>query len=164
RETELLRLMRREVKRQKTSPSHRSSPATLRQLASSALYLQLGTPRDDVIGILSTGNVGLAVTRYVTERFGGDRRKAQRACAREASELLGVRSTAGFSTGERLAWARWSPLIMILPGVRRWPRQDQRALARIVQAKGGPHEADYLDRFDRHGRLRRAILTLARED
>ncbi|MHC4774562.1 MAG: hypothetical protein ACYTBR_04735 [Planctomycetota bacterium] len=164
RETELLRLMRREVKRQKASPSHRSSPATLRQLASSGLYLQLGTPRDDVIGILSTGNVGLAVTRYVGERYGGNRRKAQRACAREAAELLGVRSTAGFSTGERLAWARWSPLIMILPGVSRWPREDKRALALIVRAKGGPCEADYLAGFDGHRRLRRAILALAQDD
>jgi hypothetical protein len=164
REAELLRLMRREVKRQKARASHRSSPATLRQLASSGLYLQLGRPRDDVIGILSTGNVGLAVTRYVTRRFGGDRRKAERTCAREAAELLGVRSMADFSPGERLAWARWSPLVVILPGVSRWRREDKRALARIARAKGGPREEDYLVQFDRHQRLRRAILTLARED
>jgi hypothetical protein len=164
REAELLGIMRREVRRQKTDPSHRSSPATLRRLASSGVHLHLGEPRDDVIGILSTGNVGLAVTRYVARRFGGDRRRAQRESAREAAELLGVRSRRGYSTGERLAWARWSPLILILPGVSRWPREDKRALVEIVRAKGGPCESDYLVRFDRHRRLRRAIVKLAADE
>jgi hypothetical protein len=163
-EAELLRIMRREVKRQKANDAYRSSPATLRQLADSGLYLYLDKPRDDVIGLLSTGNVGLAVTRYVTQRFGYDRRQAEKQCAQEAAKLLGVRSRRGFSAGERLAWARWSPLILVLPGVSRWPRQDKRALVEVVRAKGGPHESDYLARFDRHRRLRRAIVELARED
>jgi len=163
-EAELLRIMRREVKRQKANDAYRSSPATLRQLADSGLYLYLDKPRDDVIGLLSTGNVGLAVTRYVTHRFGYDRRQAEKQCAQEAAKLLGVRSRRGFSAGERLAWARWSPLILVLPGVSRWPRQDKRALVEVVRAKGGPHESDYLARFDRHRRLRRAIVELARED
>jgi hypothetical protein len=162
-EADLLRIMRREVKRQNVNDGYRSSPATLRQLADSGLYLYLDKPRDDVIGLLSMGNVGLAVTRYVTQRFGYDRRGAERQCAQEAAKLLGVRSTRGFSTGERLAWARWSPLILVLPGVSRWPREDKRALVEVVRAKGGRHESDYLARFDRHRRLRRAIVKLARE-
>jgi hypothetical protein len=164
REAELLHLMRREVGRQKTNESHRSSPSTLRRLASSGVYLQLGKRRDDVIGLLSTGNVGLAVTQYLAQRFGADRSKAQKACSREAAELLGVRSTRSFTTGERLAWARWSPLILALPGVSRWRRDDKRALVEVVRAKGDLRESDYLVRFDRHRRLRRAILELAQDD
>jgi hypothetical protein len=160
-EPRILDLMRREVRRGKARPSHRSLPSTLRRLAESGLHLHLDEPRDDVVGILSTGNVGLAVTRSVAGRFGGDRRRAERVCAAEAARLLGVRSRRGASKGERLAWARWSPLILILPGVHRWPSGDKRALVEIVRAKGGLREADYLLRFDRHRRLRRAIVTLA---
>jgi len=163
-EADLLRIMRREVKRQKANDAYRTSPPTLRQLADSGLYLYLGTPREDVIGLLSTGNVGLAVTRSVTQRFGHDRRQAEKQCAQEAAKLLGVRSRRSFSAGERLAWARWSPLILILPGVGRWGRQDKRALVEVVRAKGGPRESDYLARFDGHRRLRSAIVELARDD
>ncbi|MHC4653050.1 MAG: hypothetical protein ACYTES_19610, partial [Planctomycetota bacterium] len=163
-EADLLRIMRREIKRRKADPSHLSSPSTLRRLAESGLYLYLGKPREDVVGILSTGNVGLAVTRYVTQRFGYDRRQAERQCALEAATLLGVRSRRSFSVGERLAWARWSPLVLILPGVSRWGREDRRALVDVVRAKGGPRESEYLARFDRHRRLRRAIVKLAEGD
>jgi hypothetical protein len=161
-EADLLRIMRREVKRQKANDAYRTSPPALRRLADSGLYLYLDKPRDDVIGRLSTGNVGLAVTRYITQRFGYDRRQAEKQCAQEAAKLLGVRSRRGFSAGERLAWARWSPLILVLPGVSRWPREDKRALVEVVRAKGGLRESDYLARFDRHRRLRRAIVELAR--
>ncbi len=161
REAGLRRIMRRELQRMKTKPSYRSSAATLRKLASANLFLDPAKPRDDVFGVLPLANVGLRITQYLAERFGFDRRKAERTCAREAAELLGVRSVRSFSPGERLAWRRWSPLILILPGIKRWPRKDQKALVAVVRAKGGRRESDYLLRFDRHPRLRRAIRALA---
>jgi hypothetical protein len=153
--------MRRELQRRKTKPSYRSSAATLRKLASANMFLDPAKARDDVFGVLPLANVGLRITQYLSERFGYDRRKAERTCAREAAELLGVRSVRSFSPGERLAWRRWSPLILILPGIKRWPRKDQKALVAVVRAKGGRRESDYLLRFDRHPRLRRAIRALA---
>jgi hypothetical protein len=162
-QADLLRIMRREVKRQKANDAYRTSPPTLRRLADSGLFLYLGKPREDVVGLLSTGNVGLAVTRYLAGRFGSDRNRAERECVREAAGLLDVRSRRGYSAGERLAWARWSPLVLNLPGVSRWGRDDKRALVDVIRAKGGPNESDYLKRFDRHRRLRRAIVELARD-
>jgi hypothetical protein len=76
-------------------------------------------------------------------------------------DLLGLRSHEGFSAGERLAWERWSPLVLILPGVDRWSTADRRALVRVVRAKGGRRESDFLRRFDRHPRLGKALLQLA---
>jgi len=65
------------------------------------------------------------------------------------------------SAGERLAWERWSPLVLNLPGVRRWGVAEKRALVRVVRAKGGRHESDYAMLFDRHRLLRRAVRALA---
>lgn len=161
REPGLRRIMRRELQRMKTKPSYRSSASTLKKLASANMFLDLAKPRDDVFGVLPLANVGLQITRYLAERFGYDRRKAERTCAREAAELLGVRSVRSFSPGERLAWRRWGPLILILPGIKRWPKADQKALVAVVRAKGARRESDYLLRFDRLPRLRRAIRTLA---
>ena len=156
-----LRIMRRELRRMETKRAHRTSAATLRKLAGENVYLHLGQRRDDVIGLLPLSNVGLHVTRYLADRFGYDRRRAEQVCGREAAKLLDVRSMRSFTPGERLAWKRWSPLIMILPDLGRWSRESRRALVSVVRAKGGRRESDYLRLFDRHRTLRRAIQRLA---
>ncbi len=162
REAALLQVMRREQRRMKTNRKHRSSAATLRKLSACNVYLHLGRARDDVVGLLPLGNIGLCITAYLAKRFGHDRRLAEATCARQAASLLGLRSLRALSAGERLAWNRWGPLILVLPRLDRWPREDRQALASIVRAKGGRRESEYLARFDQHRRLRKAIATLAR--
>ncbi len=158
------RIMRRELRRMKANPRHRSSEATLKKLAASEVFLSLGKQRDDVLGVLPLANVGLCVTRYLADRFGADRAGATKDCSEEVRTLLGVRTLQGFTAGERLAWQRWAPLIMILPGVKSWPRASKRALVEVVRAKGGRRESDYAHLFNRHRRLRRAIRTLAEQE
>ncbi|MFH1726058.1 MAG: hypothetical protein ABII00_15735 [Elusimicrobiota bacterium] len=155
------RLMRRELARMKKDPRHRSDIATLKELASEGLFLQLAGPRPDVMGRIALGGIGRAIVRYVAARFGSAREAAQRTCSREAAKLLGLRSLRGFSKGERQAWTRWSPLVLALPGVERWSLEQRKALARVVRAKGGRRESDFVALFDRHRKLRRAILKLA---
>ncbi|MFH1418720.1 MAG: hypothetical protein ABII12_10610 [Planctomycetota bacterium] len=156
-----LRTMHRELERMRADPAHRSSPETLRRLATENVYLHLARPREDIIGELPLENVGLHITRFLAERFGADRHRAGKACSRDAARLLGLRRLPGLSAGERLAWERWSPLILILPGVAKWPKQDKRLLFETVRAKGGRRESDFTAMFDSHRRLRRAIRTLA---
>jgi len=164
RQAALLQIMRREERRMKTEPKHRSSAATLKKLSASNVYLHLGRSRDDVVGLLTLGNVGLCITAYLAKHFGHDRRRAEAVCSREAAALLGLRSFGGLSAGERLAWKRWGPLVLVLPGLDRWPPEDRRALASVIRAKGGRRESEYLERFDRHRWLRKAILRLARSN
>jgi hypothetical protein len=66
------------------------------------------------------------------------------------------------SPGERLAWRRWAPLVAVLPGLDRWSLKDRKALARVVLAKGGRRESDFVRTFDAHSRLRTAIRRLAK--
>jgi len=155
-----LRLMREELGRMKANPKHRSGLRTLEKLTATDVFFHVGKPRTDVLGALPLGRVGQKVTWYLGERFGSNRAEGDRTCAREAAKLLGVRSTRSFSPGERLAWRRWSPLILILPGVKRWSPASRRALVDVVRAKGGKRESDYVARFDRHLPLRRALLNL----
>lgn len=160
RTTECLQLMRREERRIKATPTHRSSDTTLKKLASDNLYWYSHVRRDDVIGVLPLENLGLRITDYVAQRFGFDRRAAERTCAAEAARVLGARVTRRTSTGEHLAWKRWGPLVLILPRIERWTQADRRALAAVVRSKGGSRESEYLLRFDRHRRLRQAIQRL----
>jgi hypothetical protein len=158
---EAIALMRAEEAAARRDPSHRTSPATLRQLAKHNLYAHLGRERDDVIGTVELPDVGLRVTDALAKRFGADRERAARETLREACALLGVRSRDSFSPGERLAFARWAPLVTILPGLARWSVADRRALVPVIRAKGGVRESDFVRLFDAHRPLRRAILALA---
>ena len=159
----VLELTRRELARMRKRPRHRSSPATLRKLASRNLFLELGRPRRDVIGLIPLDGIGLAVTDYLVARFGWDRDRATRVCADEAAELLKSGSWRRFPRDERLAWERLSPLVLTLPGVERWPAADRLALAGVLRAKGGRCESDFVTLFDQHRRLRRALATLGRK-
>ncbi len=155
------RVLKNELQAMKTNPRHRSSIATLKKLAKKNLFWFAGRPRRDVRGRIPLENVGMRVSRYVAERFGSDRERAVGTCADDAARLLGVRSRRGFSAAEQRAWNGWSPLVLSLPGVDRWPEADRRALARVVRAKGGRRESDYVLAFDRHRRLRSALLRMA---
>jgi len=159
-----LALAREELRRLAASPRERSSPGMLHRLAADYVFLHAGRPRRDVLGLVSLGNIGLHVSRLLASRFGAERERGIRACAREAADLLGVRSFSGWSAGERLAWERWSPLVLALGGVGRWPARDRRDLVRVVRAKGGRRESDFVALFDRHRRLRRAVCGLAERE
>jgi hypothetical protein len=156
------RVMRAELKRIKRNPAHRSSLTTLERLVEANVFLYLGKPRADVRGRIALGNIGLAVSRYLAGRFGGDREGGIRTCAREAARLFGVPSWRRWPAGERLWWERWSPLLLALPGVRRWGAPARRALVRVVRAKGGRRESEFVRLFDSHPRLRAAVLELAK--
>ena len=156
-------LMRRELGAMAKRPGHRSALSTLAKLARHNLYYDMERPREDVMGELSLGQVGEAVTAAVATRFGSDRRRAARVLADEARALLGLRSLDGWDRGQRLALHRWAPLIGVLPGGARWSPADRTALAEVVRAKGGRRESDFVRLFDRHRRLRRAVVALARK-
>jgi hypothetical protein len=158
------RLLRSELAKIRRNPRHRTSIATLNELSSKNMFLFIGREREDIRGMIRLDNIGLAVSRYLARRFGADREKAIRVCAEEAAELLGVRSFSGFSKAERLAWDRWSPLMLALPGVERWTAGEKRTLAQVARAKGGRRDSDYVILLDAHKKLRRALLRMSKRE
>jgi hypothetical protein len=143
-------------------PGHRSSPATLRRLVVAEMYWHAGRPRADVLGRLSPGAVGDRVQALLARRGGGDRRSALEACRRNAERALAVRSLRGFSPGERRAWERWAPIVVLAGRVDRWTAAERRGAVRVIRAKGARRESEFVARFDRHTRLRAAVGRLAR--
>jgi hypothetical protein len=156
----LLRI-REERMRLRLNPRERSSPGTLHKLSAEYVFLDTARPRRDVLGQVSLANIGLHVSHLLARRFGAERERGIQTCAQEAARRLGVHTLDKWSSGERLAWERWSPLILCLNAVEHWPIQDCRALVRVVRAKGGRRESDFVRLFDSHRRLRRAMLRLA---
>jgi len=161
-ERDVLRLVRAEQARLRADPRHRSSRATLQKLSAAPVFFHLQRPRTDVLGRLALGNVSLAVADFMARQYGADREGGLQDCSTRAARLLGAGSRRGFSAGQRLAWERWAPLVLLLPGVERWSASERAALVRVIRAKGGPRESDFVRLFDAHRRLRQAVLALAR--
>jgi hypothetical protein len=155
------RLVREEKRRMREDPRHRSSVATLQELSACHMFLSLVPGKRDLVANLDLGELGLSISSRLAERFGAERERGIRTMAAEAADLLGASYPRGLSRGERLAWERWSPLVLLLPGVRRWTPKQKGALAALVRAKGGRRESDFVRRFDAHGKLRNAIWKLA---
>jgi hypothetical protein len=160
-EPAIARLAAGEAGKVASRKSYRTGPGMLRKLVSANLFLQLGPSRRDVIGAIPTGEIGLAVTDYVTSRFGTDRERATGELAVEAAARLGVDGWRRWTAGERLFWERWAPLVSLMPGLDAWSTAEKRELAAVIRAKGGRRESDFVALFDAHPRLGAAIAALA---
>ena len=151
------RLMRAELARVRADRAHRSSAATLRALAESHMLFDFDRARAPRLPPVA--ELGLCVCDSVAAQGDGQRERVLAECSREAIALTGVRSLRGFSAGERMAWKRWSPLVVFcLKGVSRWSMAERRALALVIRAKGGADESDYLARFAAHPKLELALF------
>ena len=162
RDPAVLALMERELARMRRDPAHRSSAATLERLARANVYYERGRRRAQVIGTFPFARIGAAVTDYLAERFGADRERGQGICADEVAPLVGLGGWRRLPRHERRAVEWWGPLLRLLPGLEGWGRRDRLALGRVVRAKGGRRESDYVRLFDGHPRLSRALARLAR--
>jgi hypothetical protein len=154
--------MNRELAKMKRDRSHRTPIETLATIAEHNVYWSAGREREDIIGIFPLGNVGLRVTDYLAQRFGAERERGERECAAEAAAMLGVRGWQKWDDGERLWWERWSPLLLILPGVSKWTETERRDLVGVARAKGSRRESDYVALLDAHKKLRAALRRLAK--
>jgi hypothetical protein len=154
-------LLRDELRAMKQDRGHRSSTQTLEELASENMYFDAATPRNDIIGEIALGNIGLSVSHWLAHNYGSDRERAVRECSERSAEILGI-DLRDRSANERLWWQRWSPLVCAIDA-HTWSAKERRALAAVILAKGGRHESDFVPLFDAHPRLRAALLQLAQE-
>jgi hypothetical protein len=120
--------------------AHRSSRRTLARLAEDYLYFEPEGRRAAYWPRLAELGARLATVK------GADR---------EAARLLGVSPPRASAT--RIAWTRWAPIVASLPGLAQWSADERSALARIVFAKGGRRDSDYLALFEAHPKLGAAL-------
>ena len=158
RDPQVKRILRTEIAHKRTKPGYRSSLGTLKKLASGDLYLFLGKPRADVVTTLPSENIGLAAAKIMENHAATTRSNGAQRCMSLATTLLGYKRARGLSPGKRIAWERWSPIILALPGIARWGKANRRALIDVINAKGGRRESDFVVLFDKHKLLRSAIL------
>jgi hypothetical protein len=125
----------------------RSSPLTLRRLARSDMVLCLDDTPVERYRDVDLKRVGLAVTRLVERKFGGDRRRAVDALAARVARALGVPRIAAMKP-------RLAPVAALIPDLARWSATEKRRLAAVLLAKEGRREGPYVLAMLRHARFR----------
>ena len=137
-------LAEKELARMQSKKGYRSPPATLRQLATDTLVLDTAATRaPDWSRLASLGEV-LSSTPLT------------RNASAQLLHTLGLRAAPGKNSEQSRAWQAWAPLVQLL-GVENWSAAERKALVEVILAKGGRSERDYLQRFDAHPKLARAL-------
>jgi len=148
---EIEALARGEERRMAAQPGYRSDRRMLRRLSRTEAFLDLSGGKRRP---LDFGRLGLAESRFIAERFDGDRRLAERRCAARVTRLLDVED-------EGRALRGLAPLLCMVDELPRWSRRDRSALAGILRAKDAPSEARAARRLAAHPRLGSALRRLA---
>jgi hypothetical protein len=143
-----------ELARMSANPGHRSSAATLKRLAQG--YLQFETGRARAPDWPRLAGAGEKCAARLAAMRGLSRAAAVHECSRRALQLLGLRDLRLSGPDARLAWERWAPLVALLPA-ERWSLGERLALTQVILAKGRRSEINYLELFDAHPRLGRAL-------
>jgi hypothetical protein len=155
REAAALKAVRAEQQRSARAPAHRSSEETLRQLARWHLYFELDPAQPTPLPPLA--ELGLRAAARLAS-IDDERDAALARCVRQAQRACGLRSERPLSSAERDAWRQWAPLLVLLPGLSRWPQADRQAICNLITAKAAPSEREYVLRLAAHERLAHTLF------
>ena len=150
-------VVKAELGRMKRNPRHRSSEATLAELARDYLYFELPGARAPYWPRLAA--IGGEVSKLLaTERAPDGETPADLS----SSSRAGLEPPRRASTAARAAWAAWDPIVRLIPGLEKWSDDEKHDLVRVILAKAGRRDSDYLRLFDRHPRIGDALRRLTR--
>ncbi len=157
-------LAERERARVEADPAHRTSRAMLKRLAKSDLFFHLDPAKMDGHEAWALADLGYALTRHVVGTYGGDRTAAVEGAIERLAARLPLGDLRRWTDGERLGLQRLAPLFDALGSLERWPAEDRVLLARLLRAKGGTGEREFIRLAQRLPRLEAALRQLARRE
>ncbi len=149
RESETRRIAARELGRIARNRHYRSSKRSLRELARRHVFFSL----DPALSARLP-----RVAELLAEAARELRRFSQCSSAdRTAAETEAARAWLGAGSpgpGAARTLSHWAGLVLALSRHGRWSRAERRNLMRLIEAKAGPGEREYLRRLSRLGRMR----------
>jgi hypothetical protein len=161
---DLQELAEREEQKIAAEPKYRTPARTLKRLAAGHVFYELPGSKVGAWDRFSTRNIGLRVNRRMARDFGGDavlmREHSSRALERILFRKTGSVSTSSWTPQEKVAFENVSLVLADIPGLRAWTNEEKEDLVRIIRAKAKPDEMLHLHLTQRHGRFRKALLTL----
>jgi hypothetical protein len=142
-----------EERRVQATPGYRTPARTLRRLSESYLIFESpGVTRGDW-DRFRIRNLAFAVQRRMAEQCNGDAAKMRGKSAANACRALGIRL-------ESRILEDFACVLGLIPDLANWAPAEKDGIIRIIRAKAGADEAQYLRLMQRHRRLRDALLKL----
>lgn len=156
---DLVKLVQREERKIAADRKYRTPARTLKRLAAGHVFYELTGSEVGAWDAFSTRNIGLRVNRHMAREFGGDASRMRVHAVRALERTLGV-STSSWTPLEKVAFENFALILAEVTDLREWMREEKADLLRIIRAKAKPNEMLYLHLTQRHGRLRKALLTV----
>ncbi len=159
------RLIAREESRIAERPGYRTSPATLRRIATCNLLYDVANPKSEIRNPKSDWDrfhirkIGLAVNRRMAREFGGDAGAIRRASERSVARKLDVR-TERWREAERRVFGDFALVLELVPDLGQWTAAERTGVVEVIRAKAGRSEMRYLRLSRRHSRLRAALIAM----
>ncbi len=158
------RLAAREAARMAAEKSYRSSPRTLRELATGDLYLDLpGYDPADFFSESLLPQVGVIAARQLAREPVWSRDEASRRIAAAVAHDLDVQDWSRWTAAEQRGFSLLAPVVAGLPDWRDWTGTERTALAEMMRAKGSPQEREFALAAAAMPRLFRGIAHASRK-
>ena len=142
--------------------SYRSDAKTLKRLAHSDLHWTSSPKMNKSFQELAVTDIGYALTKSISSKFGGNREKALQWSVRHIKSAINMRLEDHLSNSEQLQIRRFAPLIALIPDLKNWSQKDKTTLIEIIKAKAATREIDYVKKLQGHKRLYKGLWDLVR--
>jgi hypothetical protein len=156
---DLLKLVEREEKRIASNPEYKTPARTLRRLSEGHAFYELPGNQATAWDRFSTRNIGLRVNRAMAKEFAGDAQRFKAAAAAKLAKTLRTRIPAA-GTPAHDAFHDFALVAWLIPKLSSGTAEQKDLLRKIILAKAGRDEMQYLNLLQKHPALRKAILKL----
>jgi len=154
-------LAAREYAKIAADKSYRTSLRTLKRLARSDVFFHIDERLMRSFRELPLAGPGYRVTEYIARHYDCRRDDAIEKSVSAVAKLLGLKDWRRWRPDEITALRRLAPLIICFPQIRGWTAREKADLGRLIRAKGGIRERDYVRLSNEHPRFRSAVEQLA---
>jgi hypothetical protein len=105
--------------------------------------------------------IPLGSSQYLSRESCSKKEQRISATVLSARQLTGFQNPGKMNTQQKLMWESWSPMLMNINGIKRWPVAERKKVADIINARSEHDEQCYVNSLNKHGRLKQGIINYA---
>lgn len=154
---ELLAITEREERKIASTPGYRTPARTLRKLAGEHVFYEFGDEARGQWDSFATRNIGFAAERNMAKNFAGDPIAMRQHATAWLAKALAADVTR-WGALEQSAFADFAALLALAPELAGWSTAEKQAAAKIIRAKTGAEEMDFLRLLQGHAPMKQVLL------
>lgn len=150
---ELRLLAEAEAKTIRDQKGYRTSAETLQKFTHSNIELRF---TESAPLFPDTEKLSAALTEHIATHFSGDRKIAEASIQKRLVKILGL-NLRKWSVDEQEGFRKMSLLLLLVSGIESWNKAEKAQLAKLLKARGGAREFEYIQLLRKHVKLLKAL-------